>query len=65
MKMRIRKNKYHQIGLHVKTSNYGKAVIMKNMESGPKRSHKEAEGSHIHDAGVKESCYYSGHLLKH
>jgi hypothetical protein len=51
-----------------KTSNYGKLVIMKNMESVPKRSHKEAKGSHIHDAGVKESCYYSGFIysnIKH
>jgi hypothetical protein len=68
MKVGIRKNKYHQNWPHVKASNYGKVVIIKNMESGPKRSHKEDKGSHIHDAGVKESCYYSGFIysnIKH
>jgi hypothetical protein len=29
---------------------------MKNMESGPKRSQKEAKGSQIHDAGVKRKA---------
>jgi hypothetical protein len=35
---------------------------MKTMDSGPKRSHKEAKGSHIHDAEDKKSCSYSGFI---